>query len=231
MAVNRDFSSTDSRVHIFSSNVATFEATASKVTELINKGIQSHKTSHVIVASGNSISQTLGLLSKDDADWSKVNWYLADERCVAQDDRLRNDLQVARVLKKSLGENFGRVISASSSLSPKEAASEYASRISAIDMFDFCLLGMGNDGHIASLLPKHPALNSNQLCSDIYDSPNPPATRITVTLKLMQSVSNRILVTAGSGKSSAVHDYIMNPQAPVRLYNPTAIFADQAAYA
>ena len=97
-------------------------------------------------------------------------------------------------------------------------------------MFDLCLLGMGNDGHIASLLPNHQALSSSKVCCEIIDSPNPPAQRITLTLKMFVQVENRILVTTGSSKSDAVTDFTTNPKSPVRLYNPTAIFADQAAY-
>ena len=159
-----------------------------------------------------------------------VNWFLADERCVDAENELRNDKQIADVLRNTLGTRYGRIFSPSSHLSPKEAAGEYASRIEQINMFDLCLLGVGNDGHIASLFPNHQALRSNRVCCEILDSPNPPAQRITLTLKMFAQVKNRILVLAGPSKSSAVADYTTNPKSPVRLYDPTAIFADQAAY-
>ncbi len=230
MAVNDDFSSKDSRVHIFATENAVFEATATAITELIGAALSKNRVSNVIIASGNSIISTLGFLSASATDWRKVNWYLADERCVADDDDRRNEKQITDALRRSLGVNHGRVFSPSSRLLPAEAASEYASRISAISMFDFCLLGMGNDGHVASLLQNHSALNSSQLCCEIVDSPNPPAERITLTLKTFGQIHDRILVTAGSSKSTAIHDFIANSRSPVRLYNPTAIFADQAAY-
>ena len=230
MAVNRDLSSHDSRVHIYPTDNEAFLAAATAVTELVRLGISKNQTSNVIMAAGNSISKTLSLLSKIDTDWSKVNWYLADERCVDAESELRNDKQIADILRASLGANYGHILSPSSYLPPKEAADEYASRIERINMFDFCLLGMGNDGHIASLLPNHQALNSNRVCCEVIDSPNPPAQRVTLTLKVFAQVENRILVTTGSNKSDAVADFTTNPKSPVRLYNPTAIFADQAAY-
>jgi 6-phosphogluconolactonase len=230
VAVNRDFSSRDSRVHIFPTDNEAFVAAAAAVTELVRLGISKNQTSNVILAAGNSISKTLSLLSNTDTDWSKVNWYLADERCVNAESELRNDKQIADVLRNSLGAHYGQIFSPSSYLPPKEAADEYASRIERINMFDFCLLGMGNDGHIASLLPNHQALNSNRVCCEVIDSPNPPAQRVTLTLKMFAQVENRILVTTGSKKSDAVADFTTNPKSAVRLYNPTAIFADQAAY-
>jgi 6-phosphogluconolactonase len=230
VAVNRDLSSHDSRVHIFATENETFMAAAAAVTKVVGLSISKNQTSNVILAAGNSISKTLSLLSSVDADWSNVNWYLADERCVDAESNLRNDKQIADVLKNSLGARYGRMFSPSSYLTPKEAAAEYASRIEQINMFDLCLLGMGSDGHIASLLPNHRALSSNRVCCEILDSPNPPAQRITLTLKMFAQVKNRILVMAGPSKSSAVADYMTNPKSPVRLYDPTAIFADQAAY-
>ena len=230
MAVNRDLSSHDSRVHIFATENETFMAAAAAVTKVVGLSISKDQTSNVILAAGNSISKTVSFLSSVDTDWSNVNWFLADERCVDAENELRNDKQIADVLRNSLGAHYGQIFSPSSYLPPKEAADEYASRIERINMFDFCLLGMGNDGHIASLLPNHHALNSNRVCCEITDSPNPPAQRVTLTLKIFAQVENRILITTGSNKSDAVADFTTNPKSPVRLYNPTAIFADQAAY-
>jgi len=230
VAVNRDLSSRDSRVHIYPTDNEAIVAAAAAVTELVRLRISKDKTCNVILAGGNSISKTLSLLSKIETDWSKVNWYLADERCVNAENELRNDKQIADVLRNSLGAHYGHIFSPRSYLLPKEAADEYASRIERINMFDFCLLGMGNDGHIASLLPNHQALDSNRVCCEIADSPNPPAQRVTLTLKMFAQVENRILITTGSNKSDAVADFTTNPKSLVRLYNPTAIFADQAAY-
>ena len=230
MAVNRDLSSDDSRVHIYPTDNEVFVAAAAAITKLVRLGISKNQISNVILAAGNSISKTLSLLSSTDADWTNVNWYLADERCVDAENESRNDKQIADVLRNSLGARYGCIFSPSSYLTPKEAADEYASRIEQINMFDLCLLGMGNDGHIASLLPNHRALSTNRVCCEIIDSPNPPALRVTLTLKMFAQVENRILVTTGSGKSDAITDFTSNLKSPVRLYNPKAIFADQAAY-
>lgn len=230
MAGNGDLSSHDLRVHLFASDNEAFMATAAAITEIIRLSTDKNQTSNVILAAGNSVSKTLSFLSPSATDWQRVNWYLADERHVGTENPLRNDRQMAIALRNSLGESHGRVFSPSPLLALKEAAAEYASRIERINMFDFCLLGMGNDGHIASLLPNHQALDSNRVCCEITDSPNPPAQRVTLTLKMFAQVENRILITTGSNKSDAVADFTTNPKSPVRLYNPTAIFADQAAY-
>ena len=230
MSTKQDFSSTDPRVQIFAIDSQTFKSAAHAITELIDKSINQYQTANVIIASGNAISQTLGCLSANAINWQKVNWFLADERYVAANDPQSNRLLMTGVLEKSLGERYGTIIAPTTQVTPEEAVADYASRIASISMFNFCLLGMGNDGHIASLLPQHSALSSNELCCLVTDSPNPPSGRITMTLKTFASVSTRILVTVGAAKTDAIKKYIADPQTPVRLFNPTIIFADRAAY-
>ena len=230
MSVDQKFSAADPRVQLFTTDIEAFKFTALKISSLINAAIHERGSANVILAAGNSIEKTLSFLDQKDAQWAQVKWFLADERCVDHDDEQRNQLRLTSVLKKSIGEKFGEIVGPNAHDSPEESASKYASRIEAIDMFDFCLLGMGNDGHIASLLPNHPALDSKEICFVVNDSPNLPKKRITLTLESLARSENRILITTGASKQKAIKDFVNNPQAPVRLFDPTAIIADQVAY-
>ena len=230
MSVDQKFSAADPRVQLFTTDLEAFKFTAVKISSLINAAIHQRGSANVILAAGNSIEKTLSFLDQKDAQWAQVKWFLADERCVDHDDEQRNQLRLTSVLKKSIGEKFGEIVGPNAHDSPEESASKYASRIEAIDMFDFCLLGMGNDGHIASLLPNHPALDSKEICFVVNDSPNLPKKRITLTLESLARSENRILITTGASKQTAIKDFANNPQAPVRLFDPTAIIADQVAY-
>ena len=230
MSVDQKFSAADPRVQLFTTDIEAFKFTALKISSLINAAIHERGSANVILAAGNSIEKTLSFLDQKDAQWAQVKWFLADERCVDHDDEQRNQLRLTSVLKKSIGEKFGEIVGPNAHDSPEESASKYASRIEAINMFDFCLLGMGNDGHIASLLPNHPALDSKEICFVVNDSPNLPRKRITLTLESLARSENRILITTGASKQKAIKDFVNNPQAPVRLFDPTAIIADQVAY-
>ena len=230
MSVDQKFSAADPRVQLFTTDLEAFKFTAVKISSLINTAIHQRGSANVILAAGNSIEKTLSFLDQRDAQWAQVKWFLADERCVDHDDEQRNQLRLTSVLKKSIGEKFGEIVGPNAHDSPEESASKYASRIEAINMFDFCLLGMGNDGHIASLLPNHPALDSKEICFVVNDSPNLPRKRITLTLESLARSENRILITTGASKQKAIKDFVNNPQAPVRLFDPTAIIADQVAY-
>ena len=230
MSVDQKFSAADPRVQLFTTDLEAFKFTAVKISSLINAAIHERGSANVILAAGNSIEKTLSFLDQRDAQWAQVKWFLADERCVDHDDEQRNQLRLTSVLKKSIGEKFGEIVGPNAHDSPEESASKYASRIEAINMFDFCLLGMGNDGHIASLLPNHTALDSKEICFVVNDSPNLPRKRITLTLESLARSENRILITTGASKQKAIKDFVNNPQAPVRLFDPTAIIADQVAY-
>jgi 6-phosphogluconolactonase len=107
--------------------------------------------------------------------------------------------------------------------------------------FDLILLGIGSDGHVASLFPKHPAL---ELIDDwvtyITDSPEPPPERITFTLPVINSASNIAILATGKDKAKALHlaisDSCEGPNAlsiPARMIQPTdgklVWFLDEAA--
>nr|XP_051214755.1 probable 6-phosphogluconolactonase 2 isoform X1 [Lolium perenne]XP_051214756.1 probable 6-phosphogluconolactonase 2 isoform X1 [Lolium perenne] len=107
--------------------------------------------------------------------------------------------------------------------------------------FDLILLGIGSDGHVASLFPKHPALElKDDWVTYITDSPEPPPERITFTLPVINSASNIAIVATGEDKAKALHfaisDSCEGPDAlsiPARMVQPTdgklVWFLDEAA--
>lgn len=92
--------------------------------------------------------------------------------------------------------------------------------------FDVMLLGMGPDGHVASLFPGHPLLKENQRwVTFINDSPKPPPKRITFTFPVINSSANIALVVCGSGKASVVKTALSGDQSsdmllPVQMVSP-----------
>ena len=229
MSFKDNFSETDPRLKLFASEAEVFQFTAKLLTEIIQTTMDSKQNCNVIVAAGRSITKSLECLLPLSIDWQRVNWFLADERCVASDDPQRNDLQIRQVLQKTLGNAYGNVNSSRTDTNLEEAVKEYATRVEQINMFDFCLLGMGDDGHIASLLPGHRVLNSTDSCCLVSDSPNPPSQRITLSMSALRNTKNRIVVTAGATKKQAVREFRNNPQTPVRIFEPTLVVLDHGA--
>ncbi|CAN1314158.1 Probable 6-phosphogluconolactonase 1 [Linum perenne] len=113
------------------------------------------------------------------------------------------------------------VHSINDSVSAEEAADDYEFAIrqlvktSDCPKFDLILLGMGPDGHVASLFPNHPALNEKEeWVTFITDSPKPPPERITFTLPVINSASNVAIVATGESKADALHLAISNAAGP-----------------
>ena len=132
------------------------------------------------------------------------------------------------------------VHSINDSVSAEEAADDYefvirqlvktrvvsVSEISDCPKFDLILLGLGSDGHVASLFPNHSALNEREeWVTFITDSPKPPPERITFTLPVINSASNVAVVVTGESKAESVHLAIDDvgpdgPLIPVRMVQP-----------
>lgn len=136
------------------------------------------------------------------------------------------------------------------SLDPAATAGTYASVLAKVfqlrqgrmPRFDLILLGVGDDGHTASLFPNHPVLAETRAwVAPVLDAPKPPPIRITMTLPLINKSRNVVFVAAGSGKTDIVAK-VLNPQMqkqkqkmPAQLVNPSdgelQWFIDRAAAA
>jgi len=89
-------------------------------------------------------------------------------------------------------------------LGPELAAQAYVKLLAAAPVMDIVLLGMGEDGHTASLFPDNPALQDKRLAVPVYDSPKPPPERVSMGYGLLNNARHRILMVAGKGKAEAL---------------------------
>ncbi|KAJ0818121.1 putative 6-phosphogluconolactonase [Helianthus annuus] len=178
---------------------------------------------------------------KKTIDWSK--WYIfwADERVVAKNHVDSNYKLAKDNLLSKLPIVPSHVYSINDSLTAEEAASEYefvirqlvktrvvnVSDISDCPKFDLILLEVGADGHVASLFPNHPVLEEkNEWVTFIANAPKPPPERITLTLPVINSAANVIMVATGGVKAEAVRMAIddMDPECsvlPARMIQPS----------
>jgi 6-phosphogluconolactonase len=154
---------------------------------------------HVTLAGGTTPMRCYELLDSALDDWTGVHLWYGDERCVPFDDPESNHGQVKDRLR-ARGASWHPM---PATLGPSEGAMEYGRELGET-ILDITHLGMGPDGHTASLFPDHPILDAHGVAAGITDSPKPPPERITLTLPKLNASRRIVLLVTGEGKSEAL---------------------------
>ena len=166
------------------------EALAARLTATLADVQARGGTPQVCLTGGGIATKAYARLAQDgpgDVDWSRVDLWWGDERFVPAGDADRNADGTLAVLRGPLrlDDRFVHVMPASDAgLDLDEAAAAYATELGDT-VFDVCLLGMGPDGHVASLFPGHPGLAEPGTVIPVRNSPKPPPDRISVTMEVI----------------------------------------------
>ncbi|MGN0065151.1 MAG: 6-phosphogluconolactonase [Nocardioides sp.] len=174
-------------------------------------------------------------------DFTRVEWWWGDERYVGLDDADRNDLDALTTLLAPLGvpaHRIHRVPGPDTSASVEEAAEAYAHEVrhSAGHEWEVVVLGMGPDGHVASLFPHHPATSvTDAIAVAVHDSPKPPPERVSLTFEAFERSRAVMYLVAGAEKAEALAraqtpgPVVDCPARAVRGQEETVWFVDSAA--
>jgi len=173
------------------------EAAAAEIADVLRGGAQT-----LVLAGGTTPKRCYELLAELDVQWGRVSVLFGDERCVPPDHPDSN----YRMVKESLLDRVApaTVYRMPAELGPDEGADAYAEVVANVAPLDFVLLGVGEDGHVASLFPGHPLLRASGLTAGIRDSPKPPPERVTLTLEAIRDAGRVLIIATGAGKAGAV---------------------------
>ena len=191
------------------------------ITRLVD--VQSSRGEASVVLTGGGIAvMTLEAIASSSArgavDWSRLDVWWGDERFLPAGDSERNETDARKALLDSVPLDPARVHPMPPSdgpdgNDPDAAAERYAAELrrrsrpedhGPAPAFDICLLGVGPDGHIASLFPEHPSLYDDRPVFAVRNSPKPPPTRITLGFPVIQGSREVWVVVAGEDKATAV---------------------------
>ncbi|MEU7902509.1 6-phosphogluconolactonase [Actinoplanes sp. NPDC049118] len=156
------------------------------------------------------------LPASDAVDWSRIDLWWGDERFLPAGHPDRNETQARAALLDALALDPAHVHAMPASDGPdgddaKAAAARYAHELAAaakpgsseLPHFDVLMLGVGEDGHVASLFPEHPGVYETGTVAAVHNSPKPPPTRITLTMPTIQTAEEVWLIAAGKDKAAA----------------------------
>jgi 6-phosphogluconolactonase len=163
------------------------------------------RTPRVLLTGGTIAMAAYRELAAGAVDWADVEFWFGDERFVGIDLPDRNDGQARDAFLDRVGAARVHTLADNDcSLSAADAARAYARTLPA-EPFDLTLLGVGPDGHIASLFPGFPQLRENDtLTAAVFDSPKPPPVRITLTYRALANSDVVMFIVAGADKADAV---------------------------
>jgi len=154
------------------------------------------------------------MLSREAAEWGSWEVYFGDERCLPRNHPERNSLSVREALLERVPLPPDRVYEIAAEMGPARAALEYAAMIEAALPFDLVLLGMGEDGHTASLFPGH-ATGDGDLVIPVFDAPKPPPERVSLSLRALASCREMLILVTGAGKRAALAAWRSGADLPV----------------
>lgn len=172
-------------------------------------------------------------------DWSTVSVWWGDERYLPAGDADRNDTQNDAAGLDRLGldpANVHRVPGPDASESAEDSADQYSATIrgSGGGEFDVMILGVGPDGHVASLFPGHPAqLTTDAIAVAVHDSPKPPPDRVSLTFECLSRSDRVWFLVAGADKAEAVRNGVagagpeLSSAAQVRGHHETIWLVDR----
>jgi 6-phosphogluconolactonase len=156
----------------------------------------------LVLAGGSTPRRCYEMLAEMDIAWGRVSVLFGDERCVPPSDPESN----YRMARESL---LDRVAPADvhripAELGAEEAATAYDKLLARLGLLDLVLLGVGPDGHTASLFPGRPEVGAEGWAVAVHDAPKPPPDRVSLTLGTLQAAHRVLVLATGPDKAEAV---------------------------
>ena len=203
------------------------KAASDFIAEKIEACLSMKEVCHVALPGGNSPITCLRYLAKKNLPWQKIHWYLGDERCYPRSHNERNDVMLKKNFWSLIGSTNIHLIQ--SELGAEKAAELYREEIASVDCFDIVFLGMGEDGHTASLFPKNKALNDSRSVIPVFDSPKPPSDRVSLSIDTLKNAQYRLVLTMGTSKTSVIKRIKSGELLPINCIGDINWFIDQDA--
>lgn len=202
-------------------------ACAGFMEDAIADAIARHGKAAIAVSGGNTPFPTYQQLAGSRRiDWQHVEVFFADERCVPPDHADSN----FRMVKSALGETRAKLVRMVGEKG-ESGAVDYARLLPP--KLDLVLLGMGPDGHTASLFPGKPAVRSSGQVVFVSDSPKPPPARLTLGRSVLEHATLLVMLVTGADKANALakarDEKTAIEDIPARLARRGIWFVDEAA--
>jgi 6-phosphogluconolactonase len=208
-----------SRWHTFQTQDEINHATLNRILAAAKQAIEERGSFSIVLAGGSTPKNVYALLKDAQVDWAKWHVFHNDDRCLPVNDVERNSLMARTTWLDHVAIPAYQIHDIPAELGNVEGAKAYANTLAGVPIFDLVLLGLGEDGHTASLFPGQLVDNSADAVP-VFNAPKPPANRITVSQQRLSNAREVIFLVTGAGKQDAVNDWRNGVSIPATLITP-----------
>jgi 6-phosphogluconolactonase len=184
-----------------------FELKAIEMIEnFADKAIKTNGQFSLVLAGGNTPKKIYESLSKKNCDWGNWHIYFGDERCLSPDDIERNSLMAEKSFFSKVSIPKDQIHCIPSELGRNAGAEAYNKKLNLDMVFDLVLLGLGEDGHTASIFPNS-EFDENKQAVSISNAPKLPQYRVSLTPNRLSMANHVIFLVTGKDKKNALDKF------------------------
>jgi len=176
------------------------ERLAVAAATIVAETLRSPHALRLALAGGTTPKRCYALLAAMDLSWARATVLFGDERCLAPLDPETNFQIASELLRAACPATVHRI---PGELGPEEAAAAYEPIVAAAPL-DLVLLGIGTDGHTASLFPGNAALAATGYVVGVRNAAKPPPERVSFTFRALREAKRVVILAAGADKKEAV---------------------------
>ncbi len=206
--------------HRLENSTQLAQTAAEMILTAANNSILERGSFKLVLAGGNTPAQAYALLINAVTDWQKWHIYYGDERCLAVEDKNRNSVMATEAFLQHVPIPSTQIHPMPTELGAELSAKKYCELISTALPFDLVLLGMGEDGHTASLFPDQQH-KLDELVHPVANAPKPPADRISLSAQVL-SQAQQVIFLISAGKDEALTAWKQGAELPIAQIQPQA---------
>lgn len=201
-----------------------------RILEAASVALEVRGVFRLVLAGGSTPRFAYELLARVNQDWQGWQFYLGDERCLPLDHPERNSYMLDQALFSRAAIEQEQIHMIPAQLGAETGAAVYAEMIQDALPFDLVLLGLGEDGHTASLFPGH-EYAPDALVVPVHEAPKPPPDRISLGYGALSSARRLLFLVSGAGKYPALSAWRAGKDIPAARIagEEVQVLADQAA--
>jgi 6-phosphogluconolactonase len=209
------------RWHNFSDTTAMQRAVLAAIVSSAATSIKVRGAFHIVLAGGRTPESIYKQLRTLATDWRVWSIYFGDERCLPSGDIERNDSMARAAWLDHVAIPAAQIHSIPAHLGPTVGAELYNATLATVGDFDLVLLGLGEDGHTASLFPgDSAALTTTAAAVAINNAPKLPTERVSLTSRRLSCAERVLFLVSGDGKREAISHWQRGQAIPASLIEP-----------